>query len=180
MKIELLENADEIRQNFIDRFLEDRESFRVVHNDFAERLKDFDQWFDGAYMWDKLPVDVPVVTFAKALELLKSCHGNVLFMSECKGFQAMCHLPIQGEKLEGFVAVADSKQLADRISYEWYEGAKLFLENRYIKEALPEDLYIFDETYEWMIVFTHETDWDAEDTEGELDTRFCRAYGFDQ
>lgn len=178
MKIELLENADIIRRAFIDKFLEDRDSFKAAHNDFVEQLKDFDQWFDQAYMWDRLPLDAPVVTFAKALELLKSCHGNVLFMSECKGFHATCHLPIQGEKIEGFVAMADSNQLADRISYEWYESAKLFLENRYIEETLPEDLYVFDETYEWMIVFTHETDWNADDLTDGLDTRFCRAYGF--
>ncbi len=83
-------------------------------------------------MWDKLPYDVPVVTISHALELLRSRNGDVLFMSECEGFQGTCHLPINGEKIEGFVAAADAKELADRIAYEWYEGWKLALENLYI------------------------------------------------
>jgi hypothetical protein len=45
MKIELLNNPDMIRKRFIDRFLEDREHFRIVHTDFVEQLDDFDQWY---------------------------------------------------------------------------------------------------------------------------------------
>ena len=177
MKIELLKNPEMIRKRFIDRFLEDRDRFQITHQEFIGQLKEFDQWFDQSYMWDRLPHDVPVVTISQALELLKSRKGDVLFMSECEGFHATCHLPINGENVEGFVAKADPKELADRIAYEWYEGWKLLQENRYLPETLPEDLYVFDETYDWMIVFTHETDWDSDDTEEGLETRFCRAYG---
>ena len=177
MKIELLKNPDEIRKGFIDRFCEDREHFRLAHTDFVKQLDDFDQWYEQSYMWDRIPCDVPVVTISKALELLKSLNGNVLFMSESEGFHATCHLTINGENVEGFVAKANPKELADRIAYEWYEGWKLSLENRYIVETLPEDIYIFDETYEWMIVFTHETDWDLDDTEEGLESRLCLACG---
>ena len=177
MKIELLKEPNIIRKRFADRFLEDRESFRINHADFVEQLSHFDNWFDQAYMWDRLPDHVPVVTISQALELLKSLDETVLFMSECEGFHATCHLPINGENVEGFVAKADPKELAERIAYEWYEGWKLSKGNKYIQEALPEDLYIFDETYDWMIVFTHETGWALDNTEEGLDTRYCRAYG---
>ena len=177
MRIELLKNPDKLRKRFIDRFCEDREHFRIAHADFVEQLDDFDQWYDQSYMWDRFLCDIPDVTISKALELLNSHNGDVLFMSECEGFHATCDLPINGERIEGFVAKADAKELADRIKYEWYEGWKLSLENRYIVETLPVDLYIFDETYDWMIVFTHETDWALDNTEEGLDTRYCRAYG---
>ena len=131
MKIELLKNPEMIRKRFIDRFLEDRDRFQITHKEFVKQLKEFDQWFDQSYMWDRLPHDVPAVTISQALELLKSRKGDVLFMSECEGFHATCYLPINGEKVEGFVAKADPKELADRIAYEWYEGWKLLQENRY-------------------------------------------------
>ena len=179
-KMELLPNANLIRQNFINRFLLSRQQFKLEQKDFVERLTmPFDVWYDQAFMWDKLPYDVPVVTFSKALELLKSRKGDVLFMSECEDCPTTCHFTFNGEKMKGVVGRANACELAERISYEWREGARLFLENRYLEETLPEDLYLFDETYEWMIVFTHETDWNPNGTDDDTESRFCIAYGFD-
>ena len=116
MRIELLKNPDKLRKRFIDRFCEDREHFRLAHTDFVKQLDDFDQWYDQSYMWDRFPCDIPDVTISKALELLNSHNGDVLFMSECEGFHATCDLPINGERIEGFVAKADAKELADPIA----------------------------------------------------------------
>ncbi len=183
MKIELLKDADGIRQKFIDRFLDNRNKFKTEHKEFVEELKkngyDVDQWYDGAYMWDKLSTNVPIVTIFQALELLKSRKSNVWFMSECKGFHATCHLMYNNEKIEGFAAKADAVELGEKISYEWFESIKIYLEGYNLEQILPEDLYVFDETYEWVIVFTHETDWRVEGLEEAANTRLCFAYGFD-
>lgn len=179
MKIELLDNPDSFRQKFIDSFLEPKTTFKAEYKEFVEQLKDFDEWYEQSYMWDKLPCSVPIVKFAKALELLKSFESDVFFMSECKGFRATCHLTVNGENIEGFVGKANAHELADRIFKVWYEDSRMTdAEDCYLEEFLPFDLYVFDETYKWFIVFTHETDDCDADAENDWsDNRFCRAYG---
>ena len=42
---------------------------------------------------------------------------------------------------------------------------------------LPEDLYVFDSSMSWFVVFTHETnDWETEDLMKEAESRYCIIY----
>ena len=42
---------------------------------------------------------------------------------------------------------------------------------------LPEDLYVFDSSMSWFVVFTHETtDWETEDSMKEAESRYCIIY----
>ena len=62
-----------------------------------------------------------------------------------------------------------SRELADRIEYEWKGYPRLAREATH-ELTLPEDLYVFDTTLDWVIVFTHSIVTTPE-------TRFCRVFG---
>ena len=176
MNIRLLDNNDEIRQKYINSFLLTKTDFELTHRDFVSDLKqsgkDYEAWYDNSFMWDRMPSEYHIISISKARESLKDKSVDVLFMSEKKGFGGTCRLVLENEMIEGFVAKTDAAELAKLIEYEWYTGWKAFWEERYFEGSLPEDLYIFDETFRWTIVFTHETDWNAEGAT-KPETRFC-------
>ena len=63
-----------------------------------------------------------------------------------------------------FIAETDARFLADKIEQEWYDSYRLEMMGMYDPEAiLPDDLYVFDSSMSWCVVFTHETtDWESE------------------
>ena len=67
--------------------------------------------------------------------------------------------------------------LAARIEQEWYDSYRLAEQNMYDADAfLPEDLYVFDASMKWCVVFTHETtDWESEidNPMKAAQTRYC-------
>jgi hypothetical protein len=65
--------------------------------------------------------------------------------------------------------MADPCELADRIEHEWKEYPRLSGEAPQ-ELTLPEELYVFDTTLDWVIIFTHETVTAPE-------TRLCRVFG---
>lgn len=137
--------------------------------------------YDEALMWDRMPF-YQTISFSKAIQLLKSYNGEILFMSESEKYP-YCHgIVFNGKEHKGVAAKANAAELAERIAFEWYEGWRLMSENMYLSDViLPEDLYVFDANMQYMIVFTHEYDWDQELEEPmkAAASRFCMAYGFD-
>ncbi len=178
MKIELFVLPEVMRRDFIEAFVPDKEDLRTAQPDLCRRLEamgmGLDEWYAEAYLWDKLSPELPVVEFETALSLLRSRVGAVLFMSESESPLKSCALIHHGRMVYDFVAVADPRELADRVEYEWREAPRLFTESPE-ELTLPEDLYVYDTTLEWVIVFTHET---APTAEGMPEGRFCRAFGF--
>ena len=100
-------------------------------------------------------------------------------MSESESSHKPCSLTYRGREVTDFVAMTDPRELADRIEYEWLESARLLWEeDRFMEDGiLPSDLYVFDTTLDWVIVFTHETDPHADNTRSGTESRFCRAFG---
>jgi hypothetical protein len=176
MKIELFVLPSVMRADFTDAFVLSKEDFGIVHPEWREKLAamgaDFDEWYAETYLWDKLSPDLPVVDFDTALSLLRSRTGTVLFMSESESSRKPCALVYHGRQVCDFVAMADARELADRVEYEWREFSRLFAEAR-CELTLPDDLYVFDTSLDWLIVFTHETV-PRPDGGGE---RYCRAFG---
>ena len=60
---------------------------------------------------------------------------------------------------------------------EWFEDYRLAMEDRYNPHhVLPDELYVFDNTMTWCVVFTHETtDWESEsdDPMKAAESRYC-------
>lgn len=173
MKIELFVLPSVMRRDFMDAFVLSQEDLEVAYPEWREKPEamgtDFDEWYTEAYLWEKLSPDLPVVDFDTALSLLRERKGTILFMSESESSHKPCALLHHGREVCDFVAMADAGDLADRIEYEWKEYPLLTRESPH-ELTLPEDLYVFDTTLEWVIVFTHEIVTTPE-------TRFCRAFG---
>ena len=173
MKIDLFVLPSVMRRDFMDAFVLSQEDFAFAQPQWRENLSamggNFDEWYATAYLWEKLSPDLPVADFDTALSLLRSKRETVLFMSESESSHKPCALIHHGRQLTDFVAMADPRELADRIEYEWKEHPRLFREAPH-ELTLPEDLYVFDTTLDWVIVFTHEIVTTPE-------SRFCRAFG---
>ncbi len=177
MEIEYLDDILEIGEAFIKRFVLSWESFQIKHKDWIDKMNKQNypidrQWYDQAYMWDRMDPTYPGASLKEALDFLREHSGQVIFLTE-KG-EREC---FQGAKTIDFIAKADAHHLADRIEFEWYESYRLAEQYRYIPDALPEDLYVFDSSMRWCVVFTHETtDWEAEKTDDWMkaaQSRYC-------
>ena len=159
MKIELFVLPSVMRRDFMDAFVLSKEDFELLHPACRESETvggDFDEWFDGAYLWEKMSPDLPAVDFDTALSLLRSQGGTVLFMSESESSHKPCGMIRYGREVCDFVAMADAGELADRIELEWKGSSRLTGEAPH-ELTLPEDLYVYDTTLDWVIVFTHKT-----------------------
>ncbi len=171
MKVELFVLPEVMRRDFVEAFVLDKEDLATANPDWVRRMDDcmgFDGWYETAFLWEKM--NIPAADFEQALSLLRAREGKVLFLSESEASDHEGGLILYGRVVYDFVAMADPAQLADRIEYEWRESERLFMEG---KRTLPEDLYVFDTTLEWVIVFTHE----CSDLGEDIPRRFCKVFG---
>ena len=176
MKLELFVLPEVMWRDFVDAFVMDKADFAVAHPDWVRLMDEqcptgFDGWYEAAFLWEKMSPDIPTVDFERALALLRGQAGKVLFLSEAETSGHDGALVLHGRKVYDFVAIADPRELADRLEYEWHHEGRLFFEGKLI---LPRDVYVFDTTLEWVIVFTHE--WE-EDADGAVQMRICKAFG---
>ena len=164
MKFTTIDNIDVISEKFIKRFIMSWEEFQIKQKDFIDNmaknnhLVDF-AFYEQSYFWDRIDPKFPRVSMEEALDFVRKQAGPVLYMGE-KGEESY-H---QGKKVFYFISEADSCELAETIEQEWYDSYRLAEQNMYNPDALlPEDLYVFDSSLEWCVVFTHETtDWESE------------------
>lgn len=177
MNIKFLDNARKISEEFINRFVMSWEGFQVKQKDWISKMAESNypitiDWYEKAYMWDKMNPDFASVSMEAALAFLKEHSGPVCFMTE-KGEDIYYH----GKKHVDYIAEADAHILAARIEKDWYDSYRLAAQNMYDPDAfLPEDLYVFDASMKWCVVFTHETtDWEAglEKPMKEAESRYC-------
>ena len=190
LEIEILENSEHIRSAFMEKFLLTWPEFQVTHKDFIASLaenyhKTVDlKFYDRSLMWDRMRPEYPSVSFRAALDLLKSIDGDVLFMSEGALYPHARDLYYNGKEYKHFIAKTNTAALADLIEFEWFDEARLSMQDMYRNDyILPVDLYVFTPTMDKMIVFTHETtDWESEldDPMKAAESRVCIAYGFEQ
>lgn len=162
MDIKLFENADSIRRLFEDNFVMSWELFQDKQRgwiaEMAEQNYSIDiNWYNQAYMWDKMDPDFPRVLFREALFSLNEHSGNVYIMSEGKGHRYPGQLRYHGACVTNFVAQVDVNQLANLIEKEWLASFGLGKQTEIgDSPVLPEDLYVFDDSMTWFVVFTHE------------------------
>lgn len=177
MDIKLLDNALQIRQTFINRFLLTWEEFQVQHKEWiaknaGSRFPITIEWYKRSFMWDIRNSNFLGASMDEALSFLRQHSGPVLFMSEL-GEDTY----YRGERIVDFVAEADTHTLASRIRKEWFDSYALTQQNMYDPDAfLPEDLYVFDMSLQWCVVFTHETKyWESEvdDPMKAAESRYC-------
>ncbi len=173
MDIKLLENPEEIRMDFMARFLLSWEDFQVFHRDWLAKNPGIDSnWYEHAYMWDKAGPGFQYASLKDALAFLRNRGDRVLFMAEKE--EDTCY---RGKEIVNFVAEADALPLASQIENEWFEDYRLSMQNMYDPDTfLPQDLYVFDRAMTWCAIFTHETtDWESEidDPMKAAESRYC-------
>mgnify|MGYP003295216407 CR=1 FL=1 len=161
MYIKLLDNANDIRKASIDRFVVPWEEFQIQHKDWIIEMSKTNHlitadWYKKSFLWKKMNSHFLTVSFNEALAFLKEHSGPVFFITE-KGNPSYC-------QLVDFTAEADSHTLVARIEQEWYDDYRLEEQNMYNPNAyFPSEVYVFDATMNWCVVFTHETtDWESE------------------
>lgn len=185
MKIDVLQGAQHLRERFIQKYVVTWEQFQILYQDFIEERakKGYPidkEWYHQAYLWDKMHPDFKAVSFSASLASLRQKSGYVLFMSEDETHNYPGKLFPLTERITNFVARMDSVELAELIEREWFDDYRLAEQNMYNPApVLPEDLYVFDESMEWFIVFTHETaDWESETDEPmkAAASRYCIVY----
>ena len=164
MDFNILKNTKELIEIFFARFIMPWEEFRIELKDFIEKMEkdnhpvDF-AFYEQSFFWDRMSPKFPSVSMEEALDFLRKHSGPVLFMAE-KGEEGFSH----GKKVVDFIAEALAHDLAAKIEQEWYDSYRLAMQDMYDPNAiLPEDLYVFDYSMTWCVVFTHETtDWESE------------------
>lgn len=164
MNFKLLENTKEISEAFIARFTLSWEEFQIEMKDFIMKIEEKNYPVDFAFyeqslFWDRMGRKYPYVSMDEALAFLREHCGSVYFMGE-KGEDG----PWRGKRIVDFIAETDAHSLAQTIEKEWFDSYRLAMQNMYDPDAiLPEDLYVFDPSMNWCVVFTHETsDWESE------------------
>ena len=164
MDFKLVENTKELGEAFIDRFILTWEEFQIEMKDFIAEMEknnhpvDF-AFYEQSLFWDRMGSKYPYVSMEEALAFLRGHSGPVLFMGETGAEGSW-----EGKRVVDFIAEADAHDLAAKIDQEWYDSYRLAMQDMYDPTAiLPYDLYVFDWTMTWCVVFTHETtDWESE------------------
>ena len=184
MKIIETENGTEIQKAFIEKFTLTYEQFKIKYKDdpmiekYLKKESDYDRYF----LWDKRNCGFSETVFGAALEFLRKMPGDVLIMPD-PGKSNGSYLTINGKERKNCVASVNASELADLIEYEWRQLWKAWSQDiPDFNSVLPDDLYVFDEKMEHVLIFTHEYDfWELESTEEFLncvEARWCFSYGF--
>ena len=182
MQFTFLDNAQELRRRFRDRFVMPWEEFRIRQADWIAKLAkqgyEIDQeWYARSFMWDKMSPDYPSVSFRDTLAFLRAREEPVYFLSEASDHHSGSRMTYLQKHDPNFAVTCSAPELAELIEREWFEDYRLAEQNMYNPDPiLPDELYIFDRELTWCVVFTHETtDWDSEldDPMKAAESRYC-------
>lgn len=182
-EITIIQDAAEVRQAFTNKFTLSWDEFCLSNREWIENAakSGYTVDYEGLYLWELM--NERAISFADALSFLRSLNGDVYLMSESEKKPNAHGFTLDGVEYKGIVARADARALADLIEYEWNEGWRLMDTGYYLADTvLPEDLYVFDEAMEHLLVFTHESDfWELELTDPMrcAASRYCMMHGFD-
>ena len=183
LKISVVKNWQAVRKAFIDKFVMTFDEFQASYTEWIDSLasKGHTVAYEDLYLWDLM--EYRAISFATALELLRSLSEDVYVTSERESHRSSHEFEIGGVKYREAVFKMNAAVLADLIEHEWYESYRLFALDMHLEHTvLPEDLYVFDGSMEHLLVFTHETDfWELELEEPMrcAESRFCMMYGFE-
>lgn len=177
MRSELFVLPEKTHKDFREAFVLTREEIAATQGDlvaFAESYGGgFDLWYDEACLWERMSPDMPRLSLKEALARLRGREGTVLFLSDSPDGADRGVYIFRGRPVTDFVAMVSAGELADEIEREWYGGYRTVGENgETVAPTLPDTLYVFDTTFEWVMVFTGELT-----APGDADARVCMAFG---
>lgn len=151
MEFEIVSNEikDKLREMYIKRFINTESDH---YKNYIAILKEYPDGlcYDG-YLWDTLKADYDKVerTIEQAISYLHN-KNYVMVMWDIYSIKRVNdHKILSCDYPKGSIIKIDSNELCRYIESEWcdFHSSKGFL---------PEDIYIFDETMDWSVIFTHE------------------------
>jgi hypothetical protein len=109
------------------------------------------QYRDGLhypdYLWDYLNIDVRIISHMEAVQMIQQ-KKNLLLMTDDKS-ETLIFIPNYFKfPREAVLYIPDGKELGVQIVKDEKSDRG--------EALLPEDIYIFDETFTWLIFLTHE------------------------
>ena len=156
MKYSVIDNQSKslLRQRYIDRFID---TTLDQYEDHITTLKQFDdgQCYIG-YLWDFIKGN-------DKYQYERTMEQALLYLSEKKLVYVMWdiftkdHVRVNRILSDNYpkdtIIAVDSTELCHTITAEWDEWE----ENG---QYLPSDIYVFDDSMQWSVIFTHEG-WDS-------------------
>ena len=133
--------SNAIRSNYINKFIKTSSCY------YKENIEQTVLFSDGlcyvGYLWDCF-LNPIVISEYKADQLLKGKNGIYIMWD-----------------------IHSCERILTPDYWKFPKSAVLYTDtwSEIPKDDLPEDVYVFDATFRWSIIYTHETD--------EKDTRFC-------
>lgn len=159
MEFKLLpkEQAEKLRESFITKFIDkDTEIYRKYYDKNE---------YGGRFLWDSLNAAGGVVTQEQAAKLLER-FDRVYFMWDFwrKG-------TVFADEYPNAVIETGGGELGRLAVAEWNAEIEAEKHDCYIEHPqLPSDIYVFDDSLSWCVVFTHESN-DCDDLDDIV--RFC-------
>lgn len=139
MEILLGNKAKDLRRMYIDKYINKEDDY------YKERISNLIRCSDGlcyrGYLWDCLK-SMQLISETEGEQLIKSVE-NILIMWDINS--------------KDYIFIPDY--------WKYPKEAILSLpveEYGQYKSELPEDIYIFDETFTWSVILTHETTYEDE------------------
>ena len=157
--------AKQLRSEFTERFIDTG----------CERFQKYRAQTDGytgIFLWDCLRADLKGKFFdhtqEQAAESLKT-RGSVYFM-----WDRWREGTVFADDFPNSVIKADGGDVGRLAVDEWNAELEAEKHDCYIEHPqLPSDIYIFDDSFSWFVIFTHETD---ECSGSENIVRYCIVY----
>lgn len=136
--------AEQLREKFIERFVDtEGERFHDYYDESDKYVRHF--------LWDHLKRSFEVCTQEQAAEYLQN-RGDVYFM-----WDFWREGTVFADKYRGAVIMANGGDVGRLAIDEWNAEIEAEKHDCYIEyPQLPSDIYVFDDSFSWYVVFTHE------------------------
>ena len=141
-------NQEEIRANFINNFVDTTTDH---YKKYIATLKKYPDGmcYDG-YLWDSLKADYEIIekTMEQAIDYLIA-KGDVFVMwDNYSNHRVFDNAILSYNYPKKTIIQMNSAELCKYIKNEWGDY--------FNKKYLPDDIYIFDNSFNWYVIFTHE------------------------
>lgn len=167
MKFEVVDAklAKKLREMFTEKFID-------TDCDYYKRYHTQTDGYMRGFLWDCRRSDVKgnffEYTQEQAADFLKT-RGSVYFM-----WDNWREGTVFADEYQNAVIAADGEEVGRLAVDEWNAELEAEKHDCYIEHPqLPSDIYVFDESFSWYVIFTHETD---EYTEPDNAVRYCIVY----
>lgn len=149
--------AKQLRENFIKKFVDTTSDHYLKH--IKTLLQDADDLFYDGYLWDCLQCNEKYqkeCNMEVAAEFLRE-KKRVFMMWDLSSRERLSHKRFSLKYPKDTVISAQGRFLSQMVVEEWSREQAAFAADCICEGlCLPHDIYCFDESMAWYVIFTHE------------------------